>query len=168
MPSERVGCQKEQLMDYLDNELGTRERATVREHLQHCPSCQQVVRQGRSLSALFRKSMDDELSAAPLKSVEHAVLARVQQKTEEHSGKRTALWLKRALVPAGALAAASFLFFIMYGPSEKSKEPSAIINSFTAEAASVMILETPTTRQTILWFQEVPEQGGEDDRMQQV
>jgi hypothetical protein len=32
--------------------------------------------------------------------------------------------------------------------------PSAIINSFTGSMSSVMIFETPETRQTILWYKE--------------
>ena len=41
--------------------------------------------------------------------------------------------------------------------------PSAIINSFTGSVSSVMILETPETREIILWYNEDTDMESEHD-----
>jgi hypothetical protein len=66
---------------------------------------------------------------------------------------RAFLVSKRCLVPATALALA-FLFFVLLQPPASVSGPSAIISSFQGDVASVMILETPESHQTILWISE--------------
>ena len=55
-----------------------------------------------------------------------------------------------------AAAAVALLVFLIYNPFQPalSSGPSAIIDSFTGQVKSVMILETPQNRQTVIWYSE--------------
>ena len=150
-------CDPDRLMRYIDRELNAQEQVEMDNHLRSCAGCRQTVREELRLSAVVQKTFARAVAAGPLDGVEEAVFARVGKQTGKDSrrirtGARRFPW-KTVLVPATALAAVA-LFYSIFGPFQESREPSAIINSFTAETSSVMILETPETHRTILWFQE--------------
>lgn len=58
------------------------------------------------------------------------------------------------LIPAAAMVAIFFILFSLTGPSVSVSGPSAIVKSFSGDTSSVIILETPESRQTIIWFNE--------------
>ena len=55
-----------------------------------------------------------------------------------------------------AWAGAGFLLFYIYTHfiAKPAPVPSALIDSFTGAVSTVMVLETPETRETILWYSE--------------
>jgi anti-sigma factor RsiW len=165
-------CNPDLVMRYMDQELSARERAEMDRHLDRCPKCREALQESQRLSAAFQRNMDHAVGAASLDRVEEAVLARIRTQDRKQTAGAGAgtgfLFWKRALVPAAILAVAVVLFFSFFSPFQQPLEPSAIINSFTAETSSVMILETPETHRTILWFEEKQGQGGENDGMQQA
>jgi hypothetical protein len=172
MKTNRNVCSPDLLMRYLDDELTGLEREETEKHLAHCPDCRERIRASRALAAVFSEHMEVALRDGRLDDVEKDLLSSIRKRGESgHLSKKVFLSIflsKRWLVPAAAFATVSLLFFTFFSPKENIPEPSALINSFTAETSSVMILETPKTRQTILWFEERPGQGGDDEGMQQV
>ncbi|MFJ2713279.1 anti-sigma factor family protein [Pseudomonas sp. NPDC087346] len=55
---------KEQVVrssDYLDGQLGLREKLMVRHHLIFCPNCRRFIRQMRLTQATLRAMQDDRL-----------------------------------------------------------------------------------------------------------
>lgn len=61
---------------------------------------------------------------------------------------------KRLLIPATAVAIILLLFFNLTRDSATVSGPSAIIDFFNGETSSIIILDTPKSRHTILWISE--------------
>ncbi|MBN1842194.1 MAG: zf-HC2 domain-containing protein [Deltaproteobacteria bacterium] len=161
-------CDPTLLNRFFDQELGPDEYALMSEHIKHCPSCQKALQDAEAISTLFRTGLDKELSHANLEKVEEKVLAFIRK-------KKTPWWLKfgrllvarRFYVPATAVIAGLVLYFSFLAPPTSVSGPSAIINSFKGNVGSVMILETPKTHQTILWFSEPLISGDEDNGIEE-
>ena len=169
MTTEKTTCDPTTLSRFFDGELGPDDHARIEKHLKRCPSCKRSLRADESIRAVFKDGLADELSHAHVKELEERVIGRVRSKGLSWRMKLRAFFAsKRFYVPAGAMATALILFFsVVRGPSPEPG-PSAIIKSFTGEISSVMIIETPKSHQTILWFNETLIPGDEDDEIQEV
>ena len=154
MKKDYITCDPNLLARLFDRELGRDEAARVGRHLKNCPSCQKELRENEVISSLFKASLDDQLSRIDLSDLEPRVLELIQRKMVPWRMRLRDLFVsKRFLVPATAIATI-LLFFCLTRPPGNVSGPSAIVDSFTGETSSVIILETPRTRQTILWFSE--------------
>ncbi|MDY6987791.1 MAG: hypothetical protein SWQ30_07010 [Thermodesulfobacteriota bacterium] len=155
-------CDEGLLNRFFDQELGAEELDHIREHLKHCAFCQRALQENQTLSAQFKTSLDQELSHADLGRIEESALALIRRKeTPWWTRLRDLLVSKRFFVPATAMAA-TLLFFALLKPPASMSGPSAIVSSFEGDVASVMILETPESHQTILWISENLTPGGDD------
>ncbi|MCP4664758.1 MAG: zf-HC2 domain-containing protein [Deltaproteobacteria bacterium] len=148
-------CEPALVSRFSDGELGPEEHALLSSHLRDCASCQKTHRENQALSALFKASLEGELSQVNLHAFEQGVMDKIQAGNSPWwMGFRDLLAPKKILIPAAAMAAMLVLFFSLMRPLAPVTAPSAIINSFTGEVSSVMIIETPKSRQTIIWFNE--------------
>ncbi len=73
----------------------------------------------------------------------------------------------RILVPVSSLAMLLILCLALFRYTYFTDEsgPSAIVDSFTGNVTSVVIIETPESRQTIIWFSETPDLAGDQDEV---
>jgi anti-sigma factor RsiW len=158
MKPDRNSCDPALLSRFLDQELGPDDRARIDKHLKHCPACRRVLRGDQSISALFKTGLKEELSHAEFEESEERVFDLIRSKGIPWWMKVTDLFRsKRFYVPAAAMATVLILVFsVVKRPASKSG-PSAIVSSFKGDVASVMILETRKSQQTILWFNESPD-----------
>jgi len=155
-------CDEGLLNRFFDQELGPEESVPIREHLKHCASCERALQENQTLSAQFKTGLDQELSHADLGRIEETVLTLIQRKEIPWWTRlRDFVVSKRFFVPATAMATA-LLFFALLKPPESMSGPSAIVSSFEGDVASVMILETPESHQTILWISENVTSGGDN------
>jgi len=162
-------CNPDLLGRFLDRELGPVDHARIDQHLEDCPACRKVLRAHQSISALFKASLTQELSHAHVEEFEERVLDLIRGKGLPWSMKlRNFLASRRFYVPAAAMATALILFFSVVKRPAPEPGPSAIIKSFTGEISSVMIIQTPKSKQTILWFNETLTTGDEDDEIQEA
>jgi hypothetical protein len=153
---------------FLDQEVGPEEHARISEHLGHCGPCQKALQDIQAISTLFQTSMKREISYGRLEDLEEQVMTRIRETRVSWRVKvNELLFSKKFYVPAAA-AAALALFVYLTMPSAPVRGPSAIINSFTGEITSVMIIETPRSRQTILWFHETSAAGEEENGMEEA
>jgi len=154
MKKAHVECDQNLIDRFFDRELGQDEYHRIGKHLEDCPTCQKMLRDNQAISTLFRASLDREISRAGLDRLEESVLDLVRQKKAPW-WKRFAeqFVLKRPLIPATAVALVALFFIIERGPVRGS-DPSAIVKSFSGETSSVMIIEAPKSRQTIIWYKE--------------
>jgi anti-sigma factor RsiW len=155
MKSDKTACDPTLLNLLYDGELSQDEDARLRDHLKTCQACRKEIERNESISKHFKEELNREISLINQAALERTIVDRIRE-------KRATLWAgfgnifspMRLLVPAAAVAAmAFFFFFTIQGPAPNSS-PSAIINSFTGDVSSVMILETPETHQTIIWINE--------------
>lgn len=155
MKSNNTVCDPTLLNLLYDGELSQEEGVRLRDHLKTCQTCRKELERNESISQHFKDELNREISLINQAALERAIVDRVREK---RAPSRAGFWNifspMRFLVPAAAVAAmALFFFFTTNGPAPNSS-PSAIINSFTGDVSSVMILETPETHQTIIWINE--------------
>jgi anti-sigma factor RsiW len=162
-------CDPTLLGRFLDQELGPEERDQLTSHLEDCLSCQRALQDQEAISTIFRTSLEAKIPNRQLVDLEARVLTRIR-------GSHVSWWVKlkerlgskKFYIPAAAAAAAMAIFVYSTKPTAPPPGPSAVINSFTGEITSVMILETPRSRQTILWFHETSAPEEEENGMQEA
>jgi anti-sigma factor RsiW len=155
MKANKSHIDPELLTRLYDGEITPEENASLLEHLKECEDCQKEFTLNKEISKKFQENVKRELSDVNLPVLERKILKALQAKRAPFwTGLRKFLTAMKFLVPAAAAAGIMFIFFsTVKGPSPDAS-PSAIINSFTGEVSSVMILETPQSHQTIIWINE--------------
>ena len=152
MKKDNITCDPALIGRFFDRELGLDEDAQVDRHLKNCPSCQKELRENEAISTLFKAGLDNRLSRIDLIDLEPRVLELIH-KNEVSWWKRlrNTFVFKRFLVPVTATAI--ILLFLLFAKHPvPASECSAIINSFTGETSSLIIIQTPRSNQTIIWF----------------
>jgi len=155
MKKDHTECDPILLGRFLDQELGPDQHARVEKHLRDCLSCQKAARNQRAFADLLNAKVGKAVSLTDFDHLERQVLARVRDRQAPWWQEAVSLiFSRKILIPAATMAAVLTLFFSYPRPPAQISGPSAIINSFTGDISSVMILETPKSRQTIIWFDE--------------
>jgi len=152
MKKDDITCDPALIGRFFDRELGLDEDAQVGRHLKNCPSCQKELRENEAISTLFKAGLDDQLSQIDLSDLEPRVLELIQRNGVPWWMRLRNMFVsKRFLVPATAIAIILLFFSLTRHPVTVSGF-STTIDSFTGEVSSLIILETPRSHQTILWF----------------
>ena len=141
----------------LDRELDEREVVRLKEHLETCPPCRQALKENQALSKVFKAGFTNVVSRTSLENIENRVMEKIQNRNLPWWRRIPDLLTpKRMLLPATALTAL-LVVLVLYLPGSRSINggPSALVSSLGGETASVMIFETPKTRHTIIWFEEI-------------
>jgi anti-sigma factor RsiW len=146
-------CKSELISRFMDNELEGDEFKRVEAHIAGCDSCRiRLSDYGKINTGLNAPLYPQSENVAG--EFENRVIEAIKRK--ENSGYRNwkdYLFNKRVLVQAGLAASAALMFFTVFNDPAPAG-PSAIISSLSGPGSSVMIMEIPETRQTILWFNE--------------
>ena len=146
-------CNPDLLSPYLDKELGEEEHSLVELHLKECQACKRKLEELMSLSGEFEGLIKNQSLPSTDHRVEDLVLKRIRR-------YEVALWKrlkdnlswKRVMVPASGISVA--VLFLLFSWQPGNRGPTAIVKSISGDVSSIYILETPGTRQTILWFKE--------------
>lgn len=145
-------CESDSLSRYMDNELGPEDHSHVENHIKSCFRCRKILE--HYLSVAEEVKMGTDIPEGRYSELPDRVMAVIAlKKAPFFTRLKEAMSLKMTLIPAGAivfLVIISFAVFHNSGP----KGPTAIITSLSGQSSSILILETPGTRQTILWFDE--------------
>lgn len=147
-------CDPSLIDRFFDKELSHDEHARIMKHLTHCSLCQKRFQDNQAISALFKAGLDKEISQANLDDLEERVVALVHKKEIVWWKKFVDLSLPKKLVIPAAAVSAILLFFCLTRNLAPVSVPSAIVKSFSGEFTSVIIIETPKSRQTIAWYTE--------------
>lgn len=167
-PELKIGCDPERLDRYIDGELGIDDSESVKAHLIRCPDCQEQIKHRHRMAEAFRSEMNHAASRTNFDRIEDHIIRRIrkgQRKVPERFQR--ILFSKSFLMPVSALTAAILIFFFITNPLRPEPVPSALINSFTGSISSAMIIETPESRHTILWFSEDSNLAGEENAAHQ-
>jgi hypothetical protein len=158
MTKDQNTCNSSLLSQFLDRELEPDESAEIVDHIGHCDTCRRELRGNQFIASLLKAGIEKGRSQADLQEVEERVITLIRT-------KRGPWWVhfknlclsKKLYVPAAAVAAMLVMFLYLARPPIPASGPSAIIDSLQGDFASVMILETQKSRQTILWIHETPD-----------
>ena len=164
------GCDGDLLVRALDDDLDASEKQWLAHHLEACRPCRQQLAAMTGFSRELRHRVDRAADGVDFTALEKEVLTKALRQHRNGGGGKGFLNILKYGIPVAATAC--LLLFFGYnhfmgntGPvmGNTGPAPSAIINSFTGSMSSVMIFETPETRQTILWYNEDTDVESESD-----
>jgi anti-sigma factor RsiW len=150
-------CDQSLVDQYYDRDLNREEEARFEEHLETCPVCRQALKENQRLSEAFTSGLADAAARTDLDEIETRVMEKIRARGLPWWRRIPSLLTpKRVLLPATVLATL-LVVAVFYNPLSRSPNhgPSALVSSLGGETASVMVFETPETRQTIIWFNEL-------------
>jgi anti-sigma factor RsiW len=147
-------CDDALLYGYMDGQLDSEEDSRVSAHLESCEECRNQLAALSVFSKKFRERVRQTTDSVDFTALEKTVLNKALR--ERHSRKpfSNPFASLKYIIPATVTAGLLLFFGYSQYMSPPQTAPSAIINSFTGSMSSVMIFETPETRQTILWYKE--------------
>lgn len=146
-------CDEQLIYRYYDKDTDADENRRVEAHLLVCKQCRKQLELLQSGSDALAERIEDETRAADFFTLEKNVIHTIRDKNSSYFSWKELLF-KKIYVPVTVAAAITLLISFYYFQMPIYSPPSAIINSFTGEFSSVMIFETPETKQTILWINE--------------
>lgn len=154
MTDKSNSCNPEEISRYLDGESLPADTHRIEEHLRICPECRREITRLRKTGGILRQTVETASKEVDFQRLEQQILVATRQHRPQRVRLLERLLSWRVALPAAAAAALLVLFF--YNPFQPalSSGPSAIIDSFTGQVKSVMILETPQNRQTVIWYSE--------------
>ena len=144
-------CDIEKLYQFSDGELSGTEKEQAQSHLAECPNCREVLQQSRQLAVLHQKftqkhspaSTHPAMTAKIMKRFHHEPLPWYQR-IQRYFPK----WVTVPLATALLLLALALPWLLQ----DNITEPSVIVTSLSSESSSVMMFETPVSKQTVIWI----------------
>ena len=147
-------CHPATVSCFYDKELDPVTYNRVKAHIDTCPECGKQLSDLITLSEHVRGPLAHTAASSLPMGIEDNVLSAIQKKQRSWwENTRELLFSRKILLPATALVSLSLLMFILLKPPSVSR-PSAIITSLSGDTTSIIILQTPETGHTILWFTE--------------
>jgi anti-sigma factor RsiW len=146
---------EQQISRYVDGELPRQQLWQIRQHLDTCRACRNLAGQFWDVTQTF-----NELAEQPGMVIDPARLYQTMGKPAQTSGRFSiAKFFSRPARPLLAAAASiAALFFIsiyaLQNDTALPAGPSAIVTSIETEYTAVMIIETPDSHHTIIWYSE--------------
>ena len=147
-------CDSELISRFYDGELEKEEYTRIKVHIDSCSECRESLHELETISGRIRDHFSGSMLKSQLSDVEDDFMNEIlTRKTSRIRWFMDLLISKKALVPATAFVTILLVFAVFFRTPAPSG-PSAIVTSLSGDISSVIIMETPDTRQTILWFNE--------------
>jgi predicted anti-sigma-YlaC factor YlaD len=143
-----------QLSRFADGEMDDDTSQEIGNHLGHCSICRQMVEAHHHLSTISKAVLKAELSLGEGLRIESRVIEHVRRKQPRTDGWAAVFMSKKVLIPVAAIASFGLFFLFSMKPDMPLVGPSAIIESFSGDISSVIIMETPESHETVLWYSE--------------
>ena len=144
-------CDIEKLYQFADGELSGKEKEQAQLHLAECPSCREVLQQSRQLAVLHQQFTQQHSPFSTHPAMTAKILKRFRQGPQPWHQRFQRYFPKWVTVPL-ATAVLLLALALPWLLQDKITEPSAIITSLTSESSSVMMFETPVSKQTVIWI----------------
>ena len=153
MADSQAICDTELISRYFDNELNGDDLEKVKSHIESCESCRRKSSEYADIKTGFNSLIDIPINETD-REIEEKLIASIRnKKSRGFFGWIETVLSKKALVPAG-LAASVMIIFMTFFNTPEPAGPTAIVSSLSGTGSRISILETPETRQTIIWISE--------------
>ena len=156
-------CDDIRLNLYLDGELGENETEWMDAHLQDCLDCRQKASAIVAFTQAYRQRVKDVADTIDFVALEKQVIKTTLPRYVPRSPLAGFFDAMKYIVPAILLAGLLLFFIYTHYIARPDPVPSAIIYSFNGAVSTVMLFETPETRETILWYNEDSDMESEHD-----
>lgn len=153
-PYQEDSCNGRILSQFADGELTIAEKNRVERHLTQCHDCQVELNRIRLLTNKYQSIMDESRFQKDLAGLEGRVMSRIKQPKDWRETVWNFIRAKQFLIPVSAAGTILAVFVTIQMFFAPPTSPSAIITSMSGDVSSVMIMETPESRQTIIWIRE--------------
>ena len=154
MTVESQHCDRELLNRCVDGETSPEENRRVDRHLQGCSDCRLFVRRQAELARRLRREVAAAGRQVDFNRLERQIVDAARRRPAAWRQLPEALFSWKLVLSAAATAMLALFFFTSVFDPPAAPGPSAIINSFTGRVSSVMILETPKSHHTVIWYSE--------------
>ncbi len=154
MSDARNRCDPALMDRFFDGEADEAEGVRARAHVAQCPQCRLFLERNRAIGGLLRSDPGAVLTRSEREALEERVIARAVQRRPRPWAGLKGILSPRRLIPLAAAAGMLVFAFIQVFETVTPAGPSAIVTSFQGDYASVMIMEAPESRSTIIWFVE--------------
>ncbi len=143
---------EKQISRFIDGELSRQEIRQIRQHLDTCSACRHLAAQFQRITRTF-----DELTEPTGWGIDAERLYQaLEKRVEKPARPRKLRFFSHPVRPLLALASIAALLvigvFALKNDGMSPNGPSAIVTSIDTEYTAVMILETPDTHHTIIWY----------------
>lgn len=150
------------LSQFVDNALPSQITRTLEEHLTSCPACQQTVKKYQNITNQVVNGIQRHSNRMNDTEIEKNLLIKIRKENAKKkwnfsylNGFIDFIKVKKIYLQMASFAAILLLSMAFLQDQRPAfHTPSAIVNSIDGEMASVMILETPDRRHTIIWYKE--------------
>lgn len=142
------------MSQFVDGELDLEKTEAVSSHVTHCRACADQVASLQKLSRVFKDHTTRQTAQIKMAHIPGAVgpgeprtpLGRLEPVFRGMTG--------HLLLKLASLAAVAIFLILAVSQDSPQMGPSAIVKSLDTTASSVMIIETPIEKHTIIWFSE--------------
>jgi len=147
-------CDPAVVSRFFDGELDPIDCESIKQHICNCLECEKLMEDLKTISGHIRTHMADHRAGKGQVAVESGIIDTIRKRNlSRWASARETLFSRKALIPAAALVSL-VLVALTFFRSPAVTGPSAIITSLSGDMSSVIIMETPDTGHTILWFTE--------------
>jgi len=154
LEQKSLSCDLSLISRLHDDELFGVDLEHTKRHIQSCPYCSRALHDMERVSGHVKRHIEKNSPLTEDGSVEYYVLDEIRNNNSPWwIGLKDLILSKKIMIPATAMVAFALIFVILIQPSFNGG-PSAIVSSVSGEVSSIIIMETPDTHQTILWFDE--------------
>lgn len=154
MNQSKESCDPAIISRFYDHELDQEDYDQVARHIETCPLCRNTLDELKGLSGMVNDTVRENWSKTIDGSVEEEVLESIQKRKAPWWIKARGLFLSKKILIPLTTSVALVLFLSVFFRSPTQNGPSAIVTSLSGNMTSIIIMETPQTHQTILWFKE--------------
>lgn len=157
MNTKNKSCDPILINRFFDNELEPEEHSRIGRHINECLSCRKYLEDLKGMSLRVKDHVEKEVSdtlSAQASRIETGVLDAIRGGGLPRWNRIKDRFLsKHVLIPATAIVFLILIISTVFRPPA-DVIPSAIITSISSDTASVIIMETPQSGHTIVWFTE--------------
>ncbi|NOX35880.1 MAG: hypothetical protein GXP56_19490 [Deltaproteobacteria bacterium] len=145
----------EKISRFVDNELSQDQYYAVSQHIIHCPDCNRLAGQYKSLSAVFNDHADQQKLQINPDRLRQKLLQNTPCSKKNLLGNILVFFSKNIYLQLASIAVILIIcLFSFQGSLFGPTGPSAIVTSVDTDFTSVMIIETQKEKHTIIWFSE--------------